>query len=83
MEEFVMGAVTMASWIAALFFLRFWHRTGDRLFGMFAVSFFLLGITRIGLVFSTTSTEGQTHWYWVRLVAFLFILAAVIDKNRR
>jgi|EndMetStandDraft_5_1072996.scaffolds.fasta_scaffold1965964_1 hypothetical protein len=83
MEVFIMGAITMASWIIALFFLRFWHRTGDRLFGMFAISFLLLGITRVGLVFADASTEGQTHWYWVRLVAFLFILAAIIDKNRQ
>jgi Family of unknown function (DUF5985) len=83
MEEFLMGAIAMASAVAALFFLRFWRDTGDRLFGIFAASFLLLGITRIGLALSRTQLEGQTHWYWVRLAAFLLILIAIVDKNRR
>jgi hypothetical protein len=83
MEEFLMGAIAMASAIAALFFLRFWRDTGDRLFAIFATAFLLLGFTRIGLALSTTQLEGQTHWYWVRLAAFLLILLAVVDKNRR
>ncbi|HEX6961002.1 MAG TPA: DUF5985 family protein [Lacipirellula sp.] len=27
--------------------------------------------------------ESQTHWYWVRLAAFLLIVVAIADKNRR
>jgi Family of unknown function (DUF5985) len=83
MEEFMIGAIAMGSAIAALFFLRFWRDTGDRLFFMFALSFLLLGITRLGLAFSHDSVEGETHWYWVRLVAFVLILIAIVDKNRR
>ena len=83
MEEFIMGAIAMASSIVALFFLRFWRETGDRLFGMFALAFFLLGITRLGLAVSFHASEPQTHWYWVRLAAFLIILVAIVDKNRR
>jgi hypothetical protein len=83
MEEFIMGAITMGSAVAALFFFRFWRVTGDRLFVIFAAAFGLLGITRLGLAFSHQATEGQTYWYWVRLVAFVLILIAVVDKNRR
>jgi hypothetical protein len=83
MEQFIMGAIAMASAIVALFFLRFWRDTGDRLFGIFALAFLLLGITRIGLAVSQDPVEGQTFWYWVRLVAFLLILVAIVDKNRR
>ena len=78
-----MGAIAMASATAALFFLRFWRDTGDRLFVVFAVAFLLLGITRFGLAWSHTHAEGETWWYWVRLVAFLLILGAIVDKNRR
>lgn len=78
-----MGAIAMASIIAALFFLRFWRDTGDRLFGIFAAAFFLLASTRVGLVLSRAQMEEQTLWYWVRLAAFLLILVAIIDKNRR
>jgi hypothetical protein len=85
MEQFIMGAIAMASAVVALFFLRFWRDTGDRLFAMFALAFLLLGITRLGLAVSSAAsyTEGHTHWYWVRFVAFLLILVAIADKNRR
>src|SRR5688572_5807677 len=110
MEQFIMGAIAMASAIVALFFLRFWRETGDRLFAMFALAFLLLGISRFGLAMSRESppapaavvapdvqpgddeaaarpseevNEVQTHWYWVRFAAFLLILIAIADKNRR
>jgi hypothetical protein len=83
MEEFIMGAIAMASLVASLFFLRFWRETGDRLFLIFSASFCLLAATRIGLGLSQVQQESSTHWYWVRLVAFLLILVAIVDKNRR
>jgi hypothetical protein len=83
MEEFVMGAIAMASAVAALFFLRFWQDTKDRLFAIFAVSFSLLGLTRLGLVLAKEQLEGHTSLYWVRLAAFVLILLAIADKNRR
>jgi hypothetical protein len=83
MENFMMGAIAMASCVAALFFLRFWRDTGDRLFLIFAASFFLLAATRLGLAMSSVTQESNTHWYWVRLVAFVLILVAIVDKNRR
>jgi hypothetical protein len=83
MQEFIMGATAMGSWIAMLFFLRFWRESGDRLFGMFSAAFLLLGVTRFGLALSQGPTEAETYLYWVRLVAYLLILAAIIDKNRR
>jgi hypothetical protein len=83
MENFLMGAIAMASVVTSLFFLRFWRDTGDRLFVIFATAFLLLAMTRIGLVLSHSPEEGQTHWYWARLVAFLLILVAIVDKNRR
>ena len=106
MEQFLMGAIAMASLVVALFFLRFWRKTGDRLFAIFALAFLLLGITRLGLAASQDQkaaraatppgaaqeegvkkppqlSEGETSWYWARLAAFVLILAAIVDKNRR
>lgn len=83
MEHFLMGAIAMASAVAALFFLRFWRETGDRLFLIFAGAFALLGLTRIGLAMADDPSEIDTSWYWVRLVAFVLILIAIVDKNRR
>ena len=78
----MMGAIALASGLAALFFLRFWRDTGDRLFAIFSASFFLLGITRLGLAMQNEQLEAQTLWYWVRLAAFVLILLAIADKNR-
>jgi hypothetical protein len=83
MNDFLMGAMAMACWVAALFFLRFWRDTSDRLFALFACAFFLLGITRIGLACWHELSEGQTYFHWLRLAAFVLILIAIIDKNRR
>jgi hypothetical protein len=83
METFMAGAIAMGSAIAAIFFWRFWRDTGDRLFAMFGIAFFLLGLTRLGLVISQAHSESLTYWYWVRLAAFVLILFAIVDKNRR
>jgi Family of unknown function (DUF5985) len=83
MQEFVTGAAAMACWTIMLFLLRFWRESGDRLFGMFSVAFFLLGLTRLGLILSPDNSEDQTYLYWVRFAAFVVILAAIVDKNRR
>jgi hypothetical protein len=83
MESFIMGTIAMGSAIVAVFFLRFWRDTGDRLFAIFAVSFALLGLTRVGLVMAQTDVESHTYWYWCRLAAFVLILFAIVDKNRR
>ena len=84
MEYFMMGAIAMACLTVALFFLRFYRETGDRLFAIFALAFVTLGVTRFGLAaFGSTATidEPQTGWYWLRLAAFLLILVAIADKN--
>lgn len=80
-HQFLTGVLVTACAVAGLFFVRFWRRTSDRLFGIFAVAFWLLGINWLALAF-TTRDEIQTRWYFLRLLAFLLILAAIIDKNR-
>jgi hypothetical protein len=84
MDVFLMGAIAMASWIAGLFFLRFWRDTRDRLFLIFALAFWLLGLTRLGLALLQPRPleESHTYLYWVRLLAFVLILVAIVDKNR-
>jgi hypothetical protein len=75
------GAITMAFVVAGLFFLRFWRRSHDRLFILFAIAFWVLGVNRVALTF-VEQDETRTYLYMVRLLAFLIILIAIIDKNR-
>ena len=37
--EFMLGGLVMGCFVAGLFFLRFWRKTHDRLFAIFAIAF--------------------------------------------
>ncbi len=78
----ISGAILMGYAVAGLFFLRFWRETRDRLFLIFAVAFWILGVQRLALVLTRDMMETQTGLYLVRLFAFLLILGAIVDKNR-
>lgn len=80
-QSMLAGASLVAAAAISLFFLRFWRKTGDRLFGYFSLAFLLLGVERLRLVWATT--EVATPFYLIRLVAFLVILFAILDKNRK
>lgn len=83
MKLLVSGMLLAGYAIVALFFLKFWRRTGDRLFGLFAAAFALLALQRFGLSLSTELTDEGGEWMYVlRLLAFVLILYAIWDKNR-
>ena len=46
MATFLSGMITAGYLIAALFFFRFWKRTGDSLFATFGLSFMLFAISQ-------------------------------------
>jgi Family of unknown function (DUF5985) len=76
------GVLVMGYFVAGLFFLRFWRDTRDRLFGTFAAAFWLLALQRAALALADDPSSDQVFLYAVRLLAFLLILWAIIDKNR-
>jgi uncharacterized membrane protein HdeD (DUF308 family) len=82
MTMLISGAIVALYAVAGLFFLRFWTETADRLFGIFALAFWMLAVQRLLLVLQLDPTEGQVWVYLLRLLAFVLILAAIIDKNR-
>ena len=83
MEAFLRGAIVMACAVAGMFFLRFWRQTHDRLFLIFALAFWLLGLARLAVYKIPEGNETHTVLvYSIRLVAFVLILAAIADKNR-
>ena len=79
----IAGALAAGYAVAGLFFAKFWSRTRDRLFAIFALAFWLLAIQRIAMVASDHWLEDTTGLYALRLVAFLLFLVAIIDKNRQ
>jgi hypothetical protein len=82
LRSFAEGMLTAGYLIAALFFLRFWRETDDRLFAFFAASFSLLTVQRV-LLALVRGTDDHTAWiYLIRLLAYVLILVAIYDKNR-
>ncbi len=81
MDSFLQGAIATAFIIAGVFFLRYWKETRDRLFMLFALAFGLLGLNRGLLVAFSQAHEDNYHLYLIRLIAFLIIIAAIVDKN--
>lgn len=78
---FLSGAIVMGFLLAGLFFLRFWKRTGDRLFLAFTLAFWLLGLSQALLAFSVVPVEERSWLYLLRLAAFVLILLAIWGKN--
>lgn len=79
----LLGGMLVAGYLmAALFFLRFWRDSRDRLFAMFAAAFVLLALQRLLLALDLSVMEDAVWSYVIRLLAFLLILFAIVDKNR-
>lgn len=82
-EGFLLGVIATASVAAAVFFLRFWKDSRDSLFLAFGLAFLIEGLNRATMLFLDHPGEGAPRVYIVRFVAFLIILAGIVNKNRR
>jgi hypothetical protein len=83
MMMFLWGALAMASATIGLMFLKFWRRTGDRLFGLFGTAFFVFAANWTVLAIVQPDNESRHYAYIIRLFAFVLLLVGIIDKNRR
>jgi hypothetical protein len=80
MNDILTGAITMASLVIALFFLRFWRNTGDSFFLYFSLSFLIEGLHRLYSALNDDLEDTPLH-YLIRLVAYGLILWAILEKN--
>jgi peptidoglycan/LPS O-acetylase OafA/YrhL len=79
--DFIGGALMLGYLVLGLFFLKFWRRTRDPLFMMFAFAFWLLAANAIA-VSATEGVDLDVGWtYVLRLLAFVLIIVAIIRKN--
>jgi hypothetical protein len=81
MIEFLSGAVALAYFMSGVHFLRFWRKTGDRLFLSFAFAFWLLAANQTIVSLLGTADERSGFAYILRVLGFLLILFAIADKN--
>ncbi|ADO75324.1 DUF5985 family protein [Stigmatella aurantiaca] len=76
------GALVMGCLACALFFVRFWRASRDRLFVFFALAFLGMGFNWLALTLLDVDDERRHFVYVLRLISFLLILYAIWDKNR-
>ena len=81
MTNFVFGIITMGYVVAGLFFAKFWRRSRDPLFAIFAVAFWLLALNQAIVAVLDVPREEQSWAYLLRLAAFILIIVAIIYKN--
>ncbi|MGH7822687.1 MAG: DUF5985 family protein [Candidatus Binatia bacterium] len=82
MALFLNGMIAALAFVAALFFLRFWRQTRDRFFALFSLAFFVMACNWVALASIDPQNEIRPLFYFARAIAFVFILVAIIDKNR-
>ena len=77
------GYLCATSGTAALYFVKYWRVTHDRLFLAFATAFVLLAANWAVLSVTNPSDDTRHYVYVIRLFAFGVLLVGIMDKNRR
>jgi hypothetical protein len=77
------GMILAGYLVASVFFLKFWRKLSDRFFLFFALAFITLAAQRALLAIAPWENEHDASIYMLRLAAFLLILFAILDKNKR
>ena len=83
MQPFLWGALSACCYVAALFFVRYWRATHDRLHLFFALAFAVLGVHWTALGILNVDAETRPFIYVIRLAAFSLLIGGIIVKNRR
>ena len=81
MIDFLSGAVTLGYLVAAGFFLSFWRKTAERLFLAFGIAFVLFALNQLLGAILAVVAEPTSLIYALRILGFVLIIAAIIDKN--
>ena len=79
---FLLGIIVACSITAGAFFIKFWRQTRDTLFLAFGAAFLIEGFNRSMILFVDAPNLGHPVIYVVRLLSYLLILVAIINKNR-
>ena len=82
MYALISGAIAALAAVAACLLFRSYKRIGDRFFAYFAGAFALLGATQLYLGIRNVPELNQPYAYIPRLIVFVLILLAIVDKNR-
>jgi hypothetical protein len=78
---FLSGGVTMALFIAALFFFRFWRKTRNGLFMSFGFAFLLLASSQTIVTLLRVDEDRSPYAYIPRVAGYMVILYAIVRTN--
>ena len=79
--DFVAGGVAVTYVVAGVYFFRFWRKTRDGLFLSFAFAFWLLALNQTIVTLLGAADERSGNAYLLRVLGFLLILWAIVQKN--
>ncbi len=88
---FLSGICMITFAASGVFFLKYYKASGDRFFRLFSFACWFLAVERIALLFVTsqftsvpTPESKSESWVFIfRMIAFLLIMFAIYDKNKR
>jgi hypothetical protein len=81
LDSFLLGVICTSSFVAALFFLRFWKLTRDSLFLAFTAFFAIEGANEAYLATLPRPNVGTFAVTLIRLLTVLGVIGAIIRKN--
>jgi hypothetical protein len=81
LTHYLAGMIAMGFAVAGCFFLKFYARTRDSLFMVFAAAFGLMALNQTLVALLGVPKEDQSGIYLIRLAAFVLIIVAVLHKN--
>jgi hypothetical protein len=70
------------AWGCGLFMFRFWRQSHDRLFALLGLALWLLATSWFLLALLNPTGESRPYVYSIRMLAFLLVIVAMVDKNR-
>ena len=82
-QQLLHSCLSFGCALAGVKFLRFWYSSRDRFFLWLVAAFWVFSVGWSIRVFVAIDREDTQYAYLPRLLAFVLIIAAILDKNRR
>ena len=79
---FLQGAIAMGCAVTALLFAKFWRQSRDPLFLSFGLTFLLLAVPYVLAASLGRDSDWRVYVFVVRLLAYGWIVYAIVAKNR-
>ena len=83
MKYYMWGVLATSCLVVAMFFLHYWRDSRERLFMFFSAAFALMAVQWTASALSGTDEKHHAYLLILRILAFLCIIAGIMDRNRK